>query len=82
MAHHFKSSILSLADYDEATQSLTLHLRTGAVYQYTDVPPEVYRDFTRAESAGQFFQKAIRSQFQGVKVEKDRLLWPEQHMLK
>ena len=65
-----KSSLIASADYDEASKTLTLNFHSGAHYSYNDVPRETYHDLTKAESAGQFFQKTIRSHFQSVKVEK------------
>ena len=69
MAHHFKSSLLAVADYDEATQTLTLQLHNGAQYTYADVPRETFQNLITAESAGQFFQYDIRPHFQGTKIE-------------
>ena len=65
-----KSSLIASADYDEVSKTLTLNFRSGVHYSYPDVPRETYHNLTQAESAGQFFQKTIRSHFQGVKVEK------------
>ena len=68
--HEFKESgVVKTADYDEASHILTLHFHKGTSYTYTGVPPETFRDLTQADSAGQFFQKSIRSYFQGAKVE-------------
>ena len=36
---------------------------TGAVYQYSLVPQQVYRDLLRAESKGRFFNQNIRGKF-------------------
>lgn len=66
-----KSSVLSAADYDEANQTLTLNFHNGTSYTYVNVPRETFRDLTLAESAGQFFQNAIRPHFQGTKVEEE-----------
>ena len=64
-----KSSFISTADYDEANQTLTLNFHNGTFYTYHNVPHDIFRDLTLADSAGQFFQNAIRPHFQGVKVE-------------
>lgn len=67
--HTFKSVVLSAADYDETSQTLTLNFQNGTSYTYLSVPSETYRDLTLAESAGQFFQNTIRPYFHGTKVE-------------
>lgn len=66
--HHFKSGLLAAANYDEKAQTLTLDFHTGSRYTYENVSHEIYLELTRAESAGGFFQKNIRTHFHGVKV--------------
>lgn len=63
-----KSSVIAGADYDEATQILTVNFQNGTTYRYTDVPREVFRDLTLAESAGKFFIDNIRSVFTGTRM--------------
>ena len=62
-----KSSNLKAIGYDGATKRLAVQFSGGAIYHYEDVPPEVYADFDKAESAGRFFMGKIRNAFTGVK---------------
>ena len=64
-----KSSLIASADYDEVSKTLTLNFHSGVRYSYPDVLRETYHNLTLADSAGQFFQNAIRPHFQGVKAE-------------
>ncbi len=65
----FKSSVLSAADYDASTQTLTLTFHNGVRHAYVNVPRETFHELTLVESAGQFFQNNIRPYFQGAKIE-------------
>ncbi len=72
--------LVGLVEYVPGRRQLTVTLLTNtrdaqgnpAVvrqgYRYENVPPELYVDFYRAESAGKFFGEHIRPMFTGVKV--------------
>jgi hypothetical protein len=49
------SSNLASASYDPETQVLTIEFRSGGVYEYTSVPPEMYQGLQRAPSAGKYW---------------------------
>lgn len=61
-----QSSNLSEIDYDGS--SLTITFRSGHVWKYANVPPEIWEDFQKAESPGGFFHKNIRGVFEGTNV--------------
>lgn len=60
------SSNLEAASYDNATQKLVVNFRSGAAYEYSNVPLDLMMAFTKTfdgkdgNSAGRFFQKNIR----------------------
>ncbi len=64
------SNVIAGADYDETSQTLTLHFQSGTTYTYANVPQRIYHDLMLADSAGQFFHKSIRPHFQGIKIHK------------
>jgi hypothetical protein len=49
--------------YDLGSKTLEIEFQGGEVYDYFDVPREVYDDFMHAESHGNFFIKTIRDHF-------------------
>ncbi len=42
------------------SQTLEIEFTNGAVYQYFDVPPDVYRGLMAAESHGRYFHQHVR----------------------
>ena len=56
-----RSSALRSVGYDEDSQTLEIEFTNGAVYQYFDVPAEVYRGLMAAESHGRYFNQTVRN---------------------
>jgi hypothetical protein len=63
-----ESSNLRSVGYDEESRILEIELHSGAVYQYYDVPPEVYQELLRAPSLGKYFHANIRNVYQYKRV--------------
>ena len=57
-----KSSAIRSVGYDVATKRLEVEFISGTIYQYVDVPENLYIDFMRAESKGAFFDRNIRNE--------------------
>lgn len=57
------SSVFTAAAYADDKPILYLRFRSGELYRYFDFPLELYRDFLRADSKGQYFAHNIRDQF-------------------
>jgi hypothetical protein len=57
------SSNLKTVGYDANTQTLEIEFHQGGVYQYDDVPENVYRGLLEAESAGTYFYREIRDNY-------------------
>ncbi len=55
-----ESSMLRAVGYDAEKRILEVEFTSGGVYEYSDVPPEVYADLLRAESYGQYFHEHVR----------------------
>ena len=47
---------------------LEVEFRDGGLYQYDDVPPEVFHELTVAKSAGGHFIKNIKSEYRCRKL--------------
>ena len=58
-----ESSSLQSVGYDAASQVLEVQFRTGRVYRYFGVPPDVYNSLLQASSRGAFFNANIRDQY-------------------
>ena len=58
-----RSSSLAHVVYDRDREILQVEFRDGAVYQYTTVPIQAYRDLLRADSKGSYFNLRIRSRY-------------------
>lgn len=59
------SSNIRTADYDGSIRVLTLTFinRPMWVYKYLNVPPNIWVEFVRSESKGQYFSQIIREKY-------------------
>ena len=69
--HEVASSVLAVVSYDTRKRVLELEFHSGAIYDYLEVPEEIFRRLLAAESKGQFFGANIRAKFRSARV-KDR----------
>jgi KTSC domain-containing protein len=65
-----ESSMLRGVGYDSETRTLEIEFTSGQVYEYHDVPPEVYAGLLRAESLGQYFHENIRDAYSYLRLRK------------
>lgn len=54
------SSSLASAGYDAARRVMEVEFLNGGVYEYGEMPEEVYHDFLAAESKGVFLNRVIK----------------------
>lgn len=57
------SSAISSVGYDERSSTLEVEFRSGAVYDYHDVPPKVWKELLGAPSKGRFFSRSLRGRY-------------------
>ena len=62
------SSNITSIGYDEASNTFEIEFHSGAVYQYFDVPLNVYQGIMAAGSKGQYFAQHIKGYYRYVKV--------------
>jgi hypothetical protein len=55
------SSALRSVGYDAAARVLEIEFHNGDVYQYFEVPPEVYEELMASDSLGRYFHRKVRS---------------------
>lgn len=61
------SNIFSIG-YDEESNTLEIEFHSGAVYQYFDVPLQIYQGIMGPGSKGQYFAQHIKGYFRYAKV--------------
>jgi hypothetical protein len=54
--------------YDESKKILEIEFHTGLVYQYSAVPPKVYKDLMHSGEIGKYFSEKVRPQFRTRQV--------------
>ena len=57
------SRVISHIDYNAPSRELHVIFTTGRAYTYLGVPVEVYYQFCRAPSKGEFFNLLIRDRY-------------------
>lgn len=62
------SSNVASIGYDSNTMTLEVEFNSGSIYQYYDVPENVYQEFMRASSKGQFLNANIRLNYRCTKL--------------
>jgi hypothetical protein len=67
-----QSSLLANVAYASGESILQLEFRNGAIYQFFDVPQEIYTRLLAAESKGNYFNRRIRSHFRYALVRRAR----------
>lgn len=68
----FESEAIAKFAYDLTAKNLVIFFKSGGVYEYANVPRDVFEAFRVAPSKGQYFQATVRARFAG------RLLAPHE----
>ena len=67
-----KSSNVRAVGYDGETKTLQVEFKSGGIYQYAGVQPEMYADLLEAESVGRFVSQVVRSGRKGLRIEEGK----------
>jgi hypothetical protein len=62
-----KSSMIKSAGFDAASRTFEIEFRSG-VYQYSDVPQDVFDRFMASDSKGKFFDANIKDKYRFRKL--------------
>jgi len=65
------SSNLESFWYNKDKKRLTIEFWSGSIYEYADVPEQLFNELRLAESQGSYFYKNIRSNFIYKKLKKE-----------
>lgn len=57
------SSNIYSVGYDERNETLEVEFLSGSIYQYYNVPPNMYAELMRAGSKGQFLNTYIKNAY-------------------
>ena len=57
------SSNIASIGYDEATETLEVEFLNGTIYQYFNVPPNMYEQLMREGSKGRFLNTYIKNAY-------------------
>lgn len=64
-----ESTTIKSALYNFITGSLKITFSSGTMYEYSNVPSEIYDDFCKAESQGKFLNEKIKGTYNYSKIE-------------
>lgn len=64
-----ESSNLDKAVYNTETKNLRVTFKTGNIYEYDDVPWDVFTKFRMAESQGKYFNANISRKYTYKKIQ-------------
>ena len=62
------SSNIASIGYDENARILEIEFKSGAVYQYLDVPQEVYVELMGSESHGKYLAARVKGNYEFSRV--------------
>lgn len=62
------SSNIAEVGYDEFNRILEVLFRAGTIYQYFEVPPQVYAELRQASSVGQYINSNIKGHYRYARV--------------
>ncbi len=62
------STNLSRVRYDDSKNTLEIEFQGGRVYQYFDVPKQIFEGLLKAESKGKFFHEQIKGHYRYARV--------------
>ena len=62
------SSNITRFRYDDATQVLYVEFKNGSVYQYFDIPENVFEQMKAASSKGQFLAQNIKGAYRYARL--------------
>lgn len=62
------SSNIKTAEYNTENKTLSIVFKTNSVYEYYDVPWEIFTRFRMSESQGKYFSSNINGKYKHKKV--------------
>jgi hypothetical protein len=66
--NEIESSNIKKTEYDTETKSLVTEFNNGFIYEYENVPHQIYTKFRTSESQGKFFMAEIAKKYKYKKL--------------
>jgi hypothetical protein len=66
--NEIQSSNVKKTEYDTETKKLVVEFNNGLLYEYDEVPHQIYTQFRMAESQGKFFSSKIVKTYKHKKI--------------
>ena len=63
------SAMAAQVGYDDEREILQIEFNNGAIYQYSEVEPEVWEDLQSTDSIGSFYNQEIKGYYPSLKIE-------------
>lgn len=63
-----ESSNVAAVGYELSTETLRVEFKSGAIYDYSDVPELVHKQLVGAPSVGSFFNSTIKNSYQFERI--------------
>lgn len=63
------STVVAYFNYDVARRALRVRFVSGLVYEYLDVPPEVFEAMKLSRSKGTYLNQNIKGNYEFKKIE-------------
>ena len=63
-----ESSNLASIGYNTTNEILEIEFNHGGIYQYFDVPKNIYEELMNANSHGKYFTSNIRNDYEFIKL--------------
>ena len=63
-----KSTNISKIGYDEESNTLSVKFRSGSLYLYNEVPPDVHLALMDAGSKGVYLNRHIKNEYEFVRL--------------
>jgi hypothetical protein len=54
--------------YNENSKILEIEFHSGLVYEYSGVPPKVYKDLMSSDAVGKYFSDKVRTRFRTKQI--------------
>ncbi|WP_205510693.1 KTSC domain-containing protein [Longitalea arenae] len=65
---NFSSATVAKIGYEHSNAALEVEFHNGTVYQYFDVPEQVWEAFKASASKGEFLNNTLKGQFRYSRV--------------
>jgi hypothetical protein len=67
-----KSTNVKSVGYDAEEKVLEVEFKSGGIYQYAGVQPEMYAELLEADSVGRFISQVVRAGRRGLRIEEEK----------